>query len=148
MDRKKPFANFLDRLADDTVEDVLADTPDDASADDLTRAYLVEIRLCEKTWADSHESCPFAYLFYATPAVNHIYRVRTTTGVDYDGDGGYELTQAANDDFRSSILTAADGQPHPQAFHGLSPGDIRTQYRRVLRDEHGLDVDDDTEVTA
>lgn len=145
MARKKPYACFLDRLSDDTVEEVLADAPSDvdASADDLTRAYLVEIRICEKTWADSHESYPFVYLYYATPDVEHIHRVRTTAGVDYDGDGGYELTPAADSEFRSSILTAADGQPHPDAFHGLSPAEVRKQYRRVLRDEHGLDVDGD-----
>lgn len=143
MDRLKPFAQFLTRLEDDTVEDVLEDAPEDVTEEDLQRAYLVELRVGEKTWRDSHAGYPFARLYYATRDL-HLYRVQTTTGIIRDTDnGGYRVTDDADDEYRSSILTTGPGRDAPITWRDLSPSEIQDQYRRVLRDEHGLDINEE-----
>lgn len=74
-------------------------------------------------------SVPFVRLYYTTaPYTDRIYAVKTNTGIDYDGDGGYTLTDAAREEFRASILTAADGQLEPEAMEGLSLAEVRIQY--------------------
>lgn len=145
MKRKRPNTNWLNQRPADTTEEILNDAPEDVGAGDLQRAYLVEMRICEKTWNDSSESYPFLRLYYATaPFADEIQQMRTSNGIEYDGDGGYQFTEDSIE-IRSSILTATDGEPNPTPMDSLSAAEIQLQYQDVLRDEHNISVEVDAD---
>lgn len=138
MYRKYPKASFLEKLPRDELDEL--DVPDDVDPDALRRAYLVELRFIEKTWADSHASNPMLRAYYTLADASRVFRVSTLKGIEEtDDSAGHLITEEVREKIRSSILVATEGEPAPPAWEDYGPEEVRAQYREVLRDQHGLD---------
>lgn len=139
MKRVKPKEGYLNGLPADTQEEALAEAPEGITVDDLQRAYLVEVRILEKTWADSPESYPLVRLFYATaPKASRVCSLETTEGIEEESTGEYQFTEEA-DNYRSSILICSDAGRPPQTFMKANAEEMQSEYQEILRNRHGIE---------
>ncbi|RBI58631.1 hypothetical protein DMJ13_26265 [halophilic archaeon] len=130
---------------DQTIaEDDDQPTPDDTPDDEITRAYLVELRVGWQTYEKTSDEQPYLYCIYATRDCQRFFERRLQ--IDYDEDG-FQIPD--NTDVYSSVTTTKTGNSTlPSTPPGESPAETRRHYQHLLEARHGIDTATHHDTTA
>ncbi|RBI59999.1 hypothetical protein DMJ13_20140 [halophilic archaeon] len=118
-------------------EDAAQPTPDDTPDDEITRAYLVELRVGWQTHEKTSDEQPYLYCIYATGDCQRFFERRLR--IDYDEDG-FQIPDDTT--LYSSVTTTKTGNSTlPSTPPGESREETRRHYRHILESCHGIDTD-------
>lgn len=123
---------------DQTIaEDAAQPVPDDTPDGEISRAYLVELRVGWQTHEKTSDEHPYCYCIYATGDCRQFFEHRLR--IDYDEDG-FQIPDDTT--LYSSVTTTKTGNSTlPSTPPGESPEETRRHYRHLLEARHGIDID-------
>ncbi|RBI59520.1 hypothetical protein DMJ13_23255 [halophilic archaeon] len=130
---------------DETIsEDAAQPVPDDTPDDEITRAYLVELRVGWQTHEKTSNEQPYLYCIYATGDCRRFFKRRLR--IDYDEDGFHIPDDTT---LYSSVTTTKTGNTTlPSTPPGESAPETRRHYQHILEARHGIDTATHDDTTA
>ncbi|WP_227376258.1 hypothetical protein [Haladaptatus halobius] len=132
----------LEPTPETAVQNLDQPIPENTSEDEITRAYLVELRVGFQTRTKTTSQEPYLYCIYATPDCQRFFERRCP--IDYS-EAGFQIPEDT-DTYRSVVTTKTGNPELPSTPPGETQAETRQHYQHIL--EWCYDIDATTHTTT